>query len=208
MNYGYARVSTSGQELAGQVAELEAAGCGQVIAETGSGAQGRRRPKLTALLQRLQPGDLVTVTRLDRFARSTRDALNLLQLVDQRQAGFRSLAEPWADTTTPAGRLMVTVLSGFAEFDRQMILERTAQGRERARKSGIRWGRPPTLTAPQRRFILNDMRSDKPSTAQELARVVGVSKSTIKRFRAQVAGGEGVEDLPPTPLEAAITAAG
>src|SRR5262249_31795999 len=105
--YGYARVSTNGQTLASQDAQLHAAGAAKVYAEKMSGAR-TDRPELAKILKRLDTGDVLMVTRLDRLARSTRDLLNILDVIGNAGAGFKSLADPWADTTTPHGRLMVT----------------------------------------------------------------------------------------------------
>lgn len=189
MNYGYARVSTTGQDLAAQIAALEAAGVDQLVTEAASAATGRQRPALARLVASLRPGDVLTVTRLNRLARSAVDGLNLLSAVVAKGAAFRSLAEPWADTTTPAGRLMLTVLAGFAEFDREMILERTAEGRQAAKANGVKFGRPPRLTGPQLRFILESQATTPPTPIGQLARVTGVSRSTIERaLRAHAAG--------------------
>jgi DNA invertase Pin-like site-specific DNA recombinase len=108
MKIGYARVSTREQDLSGQLAELKAAGCAKVFHEKASGARGDRA-ELAKVMKRLQPGDVLVVTRLDRLARSTRDLLNVLASVTERGAGFRSIQDAWADTTTPHGRLMLTV---------------------------------------------------------------------------------------------------
>src|SRR5262245_59464267 len=148
--YGYARVSTNGQTLASQDAELHAAGAAKIYAEKMSGAR-TDRPELAKLLKRLDAGDVLLVTRLDRLARSTRDLLNILDVIGKAGAGFKSLADPWADTTTPHGRLMLTVLGGLAEFERALILARTGDGRARAKAKGVKFGRPRKLTAHQRR---------------------------------------------------------
>src|SRR5262244_1045550 len=146
--YGYARVSTNGQDLAAQEAELMAAGCAKVFKEKVSGAK-TDRAELTKAIRRLGPGDVLIVTRLDRLARSTRDLLNVLATIGEREAGFRSLKDTWADTTTPHGRLMLTVLGGLAEFERELILARTSDGRKRAMSRGVRFGRRPKLTPHQ-----------------------------------------------------------
>jgi DNA invertase Pin-like site-specific DNA recombinase len=112
--YGYARVSTDGQTLAAQDAQLHAAGCAKVYSEKVSGAR-TDRVELGKLLKRLDKDDVLIVTRLDRLARSTRDLLNILDTVAKAGAGFRSLADAWADTTTPHGRLMLIILGGLAE---------------------------------------------------------------------------------------------
>jgi DNA invertase Pin-like site-specific DNA recombinase len=127
---GYARVSTNGQDLAGQIAELETAGCARIYREKVSGAK-TDRPELAKLLRAIGPGDVVIVSRLDRLARSTTDLLNVLDVVAKAGAGFRSLKDTWADTTTPHGRLMLTVLGGLAEFERELIRARTGEGRRR-----------------------------------------------------------------------------
>src|SRR4028119_1937375 len=145
---GYARVSTDGQTLDAQVTQLKAAGAEKVFREKVSGAQ-TDRAQLDRLIRGLDHGDVVLVTRLDRLARSTRDLLNVLAAVGEKGAGFRSLHDAWADTTTPHGRLMLTVLGGLAEFERDLIRSRTSEGRERAKAHGVRLGRKPKLTPHQ-----------------------------------------------------------
>src|SRR6266480_207427 len=147
--YGYARVSTDGQSLASQDAQLHAAGCAKVYAEKVSGAKTDRM-ELAKVIRRLEAGDVLMVTRLDRLARSTRDLLNILDAIAKAGAGFKSLGDTWADTTTAHGRLMLTVLGGLAEFERELIMARTSDGRARAKAKGVKFGRPPSLTAHQR----------------------------------------------------------
>jgi DNA invertase Pin-like site-specific DNA recombinase len=129
---GYARVSTGSQSLDGQLATLKAAGAATIYRETISGARSDR-PQLQRLLVRLTPGDVLLVTRLDRLARSTRDLLNVLDTVAKAGASFRSIGDAWCDTTTPHGRLMLTVLGGLAEFESELIRARTGEGRARAK---------------------------------------------------------------------------
>jgi DNA invertase Pin-like site-specific DNA recombinase len=102
------------------------------------------------MLDTLAPGDVVTVTRLDRLARSTFDLLGLVKRIVAAKAQFRSLAEPWADTGTSTGRLMLAVLGGLADVERDLIRTRTAEGRSRAKAQGKHMGRPPSLTPSQR----------------------------------------------------------
>ena len=128
----------SGQILKSQNAALHAAGCAKVFAEKVSGAK-TDRAELGKLLKRLERGDVVIVTRLDRLARSTRDLLNILDTIAKAGARFKSLADTWADTTTPHGRLMLTILGGLAEFERELIRARTSEGRERAKARGVQW---------------------------------------------------------------------
>jgi DNA invertase Pin-like site-specific DNA recombinase len=130
MKYGYARVSTGSQSLSAQLEQLSQAGTNRIFKEKVSGAV-TDRPQLHQLLKVLEEGDLVLITRLDRLARSTRDLLNTVALIGEKKAGFRSLSDAWADTTTPHGRLILTVLSGLAEFERDLIRSRTSEGRER-----------------------------------------------------------------------------
>ena len=177
--YGYARVSTDGQTLASQDAQLHAASCAKGYSEKASGAR-TDRPELAKLLKRLEPGDVLMVTRLDRLARSTRDLLNILDTVAKAGAGFKSLADAWADTTTAHGRLMLTVLGGLAEFERALIIARTGDGRVRAKARGVRFGRPPVLTAHQRQEAIQRL-ADGHSQA-DLARTYGV-KATISRLQ-------------------------
>lgn len=178
--YGYARVSTEGQTLAGQEAALREAGAAKVFAEKVSGAALGRKG-LAKALAALAPGDVLLVTRLDRLARSTRDLLNVLDSIAKAGAGFRSLADTWADTTTPHGRLMLTVLGGLAEFERELIRARTSEGRERAKSRGVHMGRPSALTAHQKREALARREAGEPLT--EIARTFGVSHTTISRVR-------------------------
>ena len=179
--YGYARVSTDGQNLTSQDAELHAAGCAKVYAEKISGARSNR-PELAKVLKRLDTGDVLIVTRLDRLARSTRDLLNILDDIAKRGAGFRSLHDAWADTTSAHGRLMVTVLAGLAEFERELILARTSDGRARAKARGVRFGRPAALTPHQRAEALERLANGE--VQADLARSYGVSQATISRLQA------------------------
>ena len=178
---GYARVSTDGQSAAAQVAELTAAGCGKVFSETASGAK-TDRTQLKRAIASLAAGDVLVVTRLDRLARSTRDLLNVLAALTEKGAQFRSVRDTWADTTTPHGRLMLTVLGGLAEFERELILSRTSEGRERAKSRGVKLGRRHSLTLAQRAFVAEQRANGE--SVRHLARVLGVSKATIGRIPA------------------------
>lgn len=145
---GYARVSTDDQDLRLQRASLKEAGCRRIFEEKVSGAK-RDRPELARMLDQIRDGDVVVVTRLDRLARSTKDLLDIAENLNEAEAGLRSLAEPWADTTSPAGRMVLTVFAGIAEFERELIRQRTSSGRVAAKARGVRFGRPPKLTADQ-----------------------------------------------------------
>jgi DNA invertase Pin-like site-specific DNA recombinase len=190
--YGYARVSTRDQDLAVQDADLAAAGCAKVFKEKVSGAK-TDRPELVKAIGRLEPGDVLVVTRLDRLARSTRDLLNVLDEVGKRGAGFKSLKDAWADTTTPHGRLMLTVLGGLAEFERELIRARTGEGRKRAKDRGVKFGRPRKMTPHQRQEALHRLAAGE--TMTDVARTYNVDPGTISRLAASspfehgVAGG-------------------
>jgi DNA invertase Pin-like site-specific DNA recombinase len=177
--YGYARVSTDGQTLDAQVAALQAAGAEKVYSEKQSGAK-TDRAALAKALAALGAGDVLLVTRLDRLARSTRDLLNVLATVADRGAGFRSLSDQWADTTTPHGRLMLTVLGGLAEFERSPILARTGEGRERAMARGVSFGRKPKLSKHQ--IAEAKARREAGEALTDIGRSYNVSHSTISRL--------------------------
>ena len=180
MKYGYARVSTDGQSIEAQVRQLAKAGCKKVFREVASGAK-TDRAQLRRLLDVLDVLDVVMVTRLDRLARSTRDLLNTLATITDKKAGFRSLGDTWADTTTAHGRLMLTVLGGLAEFERELIRARTAEGRARAVAKGVKLGRKPKLTPHQRQEAKQRVAAGK-ETLREIARSYNVHNSTISRL--------------------------
>ena len=185
MIYGYARVSTDGQSVAAQVAALRKHGAGKVFREVASGAK-TERAQLRRVLDQLDAGDVLMVTRLDRLARSTRDLLNTLATITTKEAGLRSLGDTWADTTTPHGRLMLTVLGGLAEFERDLIRARTSEGRERAKARGVKLGRKPKLTEHQKREAIRRRDVDG-ETVRDIARSYNVSHSMISRLRGNSA---------------------
>lgn len=179
MIYGYARVSTDGQDYAAQCAELRSAGAEKVYSEKISGAV-TDRPALAKAIGGLGNGDVLIVTKLDRLARSTRDLLNTLAAIGDKGAAFKSLGDAWADTTTPAGKLMLTVLGGLAEYERHLILARTSEGRQRAQARGVRFGRKSKLTAHQQQEAL--ARRANGEALVDIARSYAVSHSTISRL--------------------------
>jgi DNA invertase Pin-like site-specific DNA recombinase len=180
---GYARGSTDGQTLDAQHAALAAAGAERVYAEKISGAVTDRKA-LAKAIAALTPGDTLVVAKLDRLARSTRDLLNTLAAIAAAGATFKSLGDPWCDTTTPHGRLMLTVLGGLAEFERHLILARTSEGHARAQARGVRFGRKLKLTVHQRQEVLE--RRARGEALVDIARSFNVSHSTISRLRAGV----------------------
>src|ERR1700753_2457270 len=152
MKYGYARVSPGGksESVEAQARQLTKAGCRKVSRDVHVSGAKTDRAQLRRVIDQLEAGDVLMVTRLDRLARSTRDLLNTLAAITDRKAGFRSLGDTWADTTTAHGRLILTVLGGLAEFERELIRTRTGEGRARAKARGQSLGRPFKLTVHQR----------------------------------------------------------
>ncbi|WP_281859580.1 recombinase family protein [Litoreibacter halocynthiae] len=180
MIIGYARVSTDDQSLDAQTDALTAAGAGKLFAEKISGSK-RERPELDRLLDQLRIGDVVTVTKYDRLARSLKDLLEIVEAIGERGAGFRSLAED-IDTTTPAGRLVFHVFASIAQFERERISERTKEGLASARKRGRIGGRPPALTTVQTAEVCR-MRDEEHRSVSEIARLFKISERTVRRVQ-------------------------
>ncbi|MFG6592870.1 recombinase family protein [Sulfitobacter sp. 1A12157] len=178
MIIGYARVSTDDQSLDSQTDALSAVGAEKMFADRISGSK-RTRPELDRMLDQLRDGDVVTVTKYDRLARSLKDLLEIVEVIRARGAGFRSLAED-IDTTTPAGRLVFHVFASIAQFERERISERTKEGLVSARKRGRIGGRPPALTATQRDEVRR-MRDEEHRAVPEIARLFKVSERTVRR---------------------------
>jgi DNA invertase Pin-like site-specific DNA recombinase len=178
---GYARVSTQDQDFAGQVEKLKAAGAERIYSEKISGARADR-PQLAKLMTSLKAGDVVTVCKLDRLGRSTTELFALLDKIDRAGAAFRSLGDPMWDTTTPQGKLLRTILAGVAEFERDVIRERTGEGRKRAMANGIKFGRKPKLTAHQQAEAIK--RRAAGETLADIAKRYAVNVSTISRLPA------------------------
>ena len=178
MLIGYARVSTDDQDLTLQRSALREAGCKRIYEEKATGAK-RTRLQLTRMLDQLRAGDVVVVSRLDRLARSTRDLLEIAEQFNEVEAGLRSLHEPWADTTSPAGRMVLTVFAGIAEFERALIHERTRSGRTAARARGVRFGRPPKLTSEQ--IALAKRLVNEGTSVPDVSKILNVHRSTLYR---------------------------
>ena len=175
---GYARVSTVGQTLEAQLEQLAAASCAPIFREKIGGAVENRK-ELTRLLKTIQAGDVLVVTRIDRLARSTFELFAIIKQVVDAGGQFLSLAEPWADTSTSTGRMMIAVLGGLADVERDLIRTRTSEGRSRARERGQHMGRPAKLTPHQMREI-RDRRANGENVS-DLARSYGVGRSSIYR---------------------------
>ena len=178
MIIGYARVSTDDQKLEAQTDALEGVGAERVFADKITGS-ARSRPQLDQMLDHLREGDVVVVTKYDRLARSLRDLLGIVEVIAERGAGFRSLAED-IDTTTPAGRLVFHVFASIAQFERERISERTREGLQAARKRGRVGGRPPALS-PAQCIEVKRMRDEEHRPLAEIARLFKVSTKTVRR---------------------------
>ena len=179
MKYGYARVSSKAQDYTAQVEALRAAGCEKIFSEKQSAKSRDDRPEFGKLMKALLPGDVVVVTKLDRLARSSRDLHNIVHELAGLSVGFQSLGEAWCDTTTDVGRLMLTIMGGIAEFERNLIRTRTDAGIERAKRQGKKFGRPNALDDGQKQVIAD--RYGKGVTMPELAEEYGVGVGTIWR---------------------------
>ena len=180
MKIGYARVSTTDQNLDLQLTALKEAGCGRIYQEKISGAK-RDRPELQRLLDQLRPDDIIVVWKLDRLARSTQNLLELVDHIKNAEASFCSLSEPWADTTSPSGKMIMTVFAGIAEFERDLIRERTGAGRDAAKKRGVRFGRPEKMNDEQKLLAKRLLQEDK--SVSEIAKTFNVHKATIYRLQ-------------------------
>lgn len=176
---GYARVSSDGQSLDAQTEALKAAGCDRVIAEKVSGIVTDRKG-LARAIAGLAAGDVLVATKLDRLARSVRDLLNTLSAIGDRGAGFKVLDQPALDTTTPYGALLLNVLGAMAQFEREMIRARCADGIKHAKAKGVRFGRPSALTPHQQAEARQRRRAGESLTS--IARTFNVSHSTISRL--------------------------
>ena len=179
MKIGYARVSTTDQNLDLQLNTLKEAGCGRIFQEKISGAK-KERPELQRLMDHLRPGDVLVVWKLDRLARSTHQLLELMERIRIADASFCSLSEPWADTTTHAGKMIMTVFAGIAEFERDLIRERTSAGRVAAKQRGIRFGRPKKMNEEQKLLAQRLLEENK--SVSEIAKTFNVHKATIYRL--------------------------
>jgi len=176
---GYARVSKAeDQDTRPQIEALEAANCRRIFEEKASGGRWDR-PELHRLLDRLGPGDILVVWKLDRLSRSLKDLLLILDEVERAGAGFRSLTEN-IDSTTPSGRMMMHMLGSFAEFEREMVRERTQAGLRAARAQGRGGGRQPKLTPQQQAEVLAMLSSGR--SAADIARLFRVHRTTISRI--------------------------
>jgi DNA invertase Pin-like site-specific DNA recombinase len=178
---GYARVSTDDQNARLQIDALEAAGCVKVFTDTASGSVANR-PELGRMLDQLRPGDIVVVWRLDRLGRSLKNLIALVEDLAEKGVGFRSLSES-INTTTANGKLFFSIMGALAEFERDLVRERTLAGLAAARARGRVGGRPPVMTADKVK-VARQMYDSKQHTVESIAKTLGVSRKTIYRHLA------------------------
>jgi DNA invertase Pin-like site-specific DNA recombinase len=182
MIYGYARVSTKGQNLDRQIDALKQAGCEYIYEEKESGTK-RKRPELERMLEDLKEGDTVIVAELTRISRSTKDLLEIVNIITSKGANFKSLKESWLDTTSPHGKLLLTIFAGLSEFERDLIAERTKEGLEAARRRGRVGGRPKVNDG--RVEMALELYQEGKYTIKEICRRTGLTRATLYRRLAE-----------------------
>ena len=184
MRIGYARVSTNDQSFDIQLEELKKAGCEKIYVEKISGNM-KNRPEFDKMMENFRAKDVLVVTKLDRLARSTRNLLDIIENLNSQSVDFHSLSEPWADTTSHAGRMVMTIFVGIAEFERSLIVDRTHSGREAAKNKGVKFGRPIKLTKQQVLSAKKMLGQD--SSVRDVADTLMVNRSTIYRMLDKLA---------------------
>lgn len=179
MKYGYARVSTVHQDLEGQLQTLENEGCQKIYSEKFTGTK-KDRPQFQELLSKLETGDTLVVTKLDRFARSAVDAIQIIRNLFEKGVKVHVLNMGLVENT-PTGRLILTIMSGFAEFERDMIVERTQEGKAIAKqKEDFREGRPNVYSKKQIEHALQLLENN---SYKQVEAMMGISKSTLIRAK-------------------------
>ena len=180
MLIGYARVSTTGQKLEAQIEQLRNVGCERIYQEKRT-RYDRKRVQVEKMLSDISDADTLIVTSLDRLARSTHDLFEITRSLGAQGADFKSLREPWADTTSPMGKFLLTVFAGLSELERNLIKDRTEEGRQSARKRGVRFGRKPKLTTHQQSEVARMLNQGQ--SIRSLARHFNVGVATIDRIK-------------------------
>lgn len=175
---GYARVSTKDQHLDRQLKALKNVGCGVIYQEKISGTM-KSRPELDKMIADLKPGDIVVVQELTRVSRSTLDMLDLVKIITEKGCFIKSLNESWLDTSSPAGKLMLTIFAGMAEFERELMLQRCQEGREAAMEKGVKMGRTKQMDTKMEYAL--KLYEDKAMSIRKICEVTGVSKATLCR---------------------------
>jgi DNA invertase Pin-like site-specific DNA recombinase len=183
MKIGYARVSTTGQSYDIQEQKLREAGCERVMTDKRSGKTTEGRDGLQDVLEFIRDGDTLVVTKLDRLARSVSDITKIVEKLEAKGADLVVLDNSGIDTTTPQGKLIFHILAAVGELERSLITERTAEGREKAMREGVKFGRKEVLTPAQLVQLRTDAESFSGSKA-DLGRKYGISRATVYRLLA------------------------
>ncbi|MBQ2173540.1 MAG: recombinase family protein [Alphaproteobacteria bacterium] len=191
MIIGYARVSTVEQSLDRQIDQLTEAGCKRIYQEKASGAS-KERPELDRMLDALREGDVVVVTELSRLGRTVKGLIELVEKLHKLDVDLKSLKEQWLDTTSPRGKMVFTMMAGFAEMERDLIRERTAEGLKAARARGRKGGRP-AIDQGQLSFALR-MYDSKSCTVAEITKATGISKATLYSYLGKRENNEAKEN--------------
>lgn len=179
MKFGYARVSTTDQNLNRQIDQLKEAGCEKIFQEKITGTKSNR-PELERLFDQLREGDTIIITDLTRLSRSTKDLFKLVESIENKKANIKSLKEAWLDTTTPQGKFMFTVFSGVSQFERDLISERTKEGLQSARARGRKGGRP--KKSQEKINLAIKMYESQDYTIAEITEATGISKPSLYRY--------------------------
>ena len=181
MKVGYARVSTTGQSLESQLETLKAFGCEEIFQEKQSGKQADSREQLNALIKFVRAGDILVCTKLDRLARSVNDLGNIAKTLESKGVDLIVTDQSGIDTSNPLGKLLFNILGSIAEFERDLILERTNEGRIKAKNAGVQFGRKPKLDDNKLRSAINDYKQGL-SSASEIAKKYGISRASLYRL--------------------------
>lgn len=181
MKIGYARVSTTGQDYETQLVKLKAEGCEEIFSEKQSGKSAENREQLQACIKFARKGDVLVITKLDCLARSMADLWQIVRELEAKGVGFKVLDQDGMDTTTPTGKLLFTILGGIAEFERDLINARTAEGRAAAKLKGVKFGRKEKLTSEQVEALQADVKAGELSM-QAIGEKYGVTRKTVYRL--------------------------
>ncbi|MBS5946715.1 MAG: recombinase family protein [Peptoniphilus harei] len=188
MIFGYARVSTEGQNLYRQLDALKAAGVDEIIEEKITGTKADR-PQLNRLLDKLREGDTILIADLTRLSRSTKDLFALVDKIEKKGANIKSLKESWLDTTTPQGKLMFTFIAGISQFERDLISQRTKEGLEAARARGRKGGRREKLDVAKKKAIY-DLYTQKKTRIMDICDMFEITKPTLYKVVKEVSEQE------------------
>lgn len=191
MIIGYARVSTTGQNLDGQTDLLTQSGCERIYSEKISGVK-KERPQLDRMMDSLRSGDTVIITELTRLGRSVKELLSIIERIHEAGASIKSLRDTWLDTTTPQGNLLLTIFAGLSQFERDLTRQRTRQGLEAARARGRKGGRPKSDESKVSTAL--KMYDSKLHTIADITDATGISRATLYRAIEERKGNKSINN--------------